>query len=77
MKHQLISVFFALLSLLAMPITALAQDEEARIDARTQNYSKPVKVPDASTTLLWLLFIFLAVVCVSAMFKQAKRTHLD
>jgi hypothetical protein len=77
MKSRVISIIFGLLALLAMPAVLLASDEEKKIDARLENYSKPIKVDEASGTLLWLLLIFLSMVCVAAMFKQAKRTHLD
>jgi hypothetical protein len=65
--------------MLAMPgmLLAVATEEEKRIDGRLVNYAKPVVVEEASTTLLWLLLIFLSTVCLAAMFKQARRTHLD
>lgn len=79
MKRRLISIYCVLIGILAMPgmLLAASSDDEKHIDARLVNYAKPVAVEEASTTLLWLLMIFLAIVCVGAMFKQAKRTHLD
>ena len=60
------------------PSTARAQDEdEIKLDARLEGYQGNVSVSNQSTALIWLLFIFLAVVAAGALFKDAKRTHLD
>jgi hypothetical protein len=60
------------------PASALAQDEpEIATDARLEGFDGNVKVENESTALSWLFFIFLAVVGLSPLFKDAKRTHLD
>ena len=66
----------AIVSLL-IPLIAFAADEEARVDAKVQNFMKPVAVDDSSSALQWLLLAFLGAVVISVMFKNAKRTHLD
>jgi hypothetical protein len=59
------------------PVAALAQEEEVKRDARLEGYSVNVSVPNDSTALMWLLLIFLGVVALSVMFKNARRSHLD
>jgi hypothetical protein len=55
----------------------LEDEEEILHDGRTEGYTQKVQVPKASTSLVWLAFIALSVISISAMFKDAKRTHLD
>lgn len=79
MKHRLFGLYFALACLLT-PVFALAkgEDEEAQLlEARLEGYTDPVRMDSGSTALTWLMFIFLAVVALAVMFKNAKRTHLD
>jgi hypothetical protein len=60
------------------PVSARgADDDEERIEVREQMYTKAVKTEKGSTALMWMLLFFLAIVCVSVLFKNAKRTHLD
>ena len=65
------------LVLAAAPVVALAQEEEVTVDARLEGYQTPMTVSNQSTALMWLLFVFLGVVALVALFKDAKRTHLD
>jgi len=66
---------------LALPGAARAasDDEEApKHDARTEGYTNArVQTESNSIALTWLLFVFLAGICLAAMFKDARRTHLD
>ncbi len=65
------------LQLLTMPLLALAQNsDEVRPDARLEGYGKTVSIGE-STSLTWLLLVFLGVVCVAPLFMNARRTHLD
>ena len=81
MKQRLIQAGFALLAMLATPLSALAQrrgeEEREVIDGRLEGYASNVTLPGGSTGLLWVMFIILTVVGLGAMFKDAKRTHLD
>jgi len=77
MKVRLLQVFCWLAGVLAVPAMGLAADDEKLPDARIQNYTKTVSVPEGGTALTWLLLIFLALICLAALFKNAKRTHLD
>jgi hypothetical protein len=57
---------------------ALAQEEAPKNDARLEGYEARVQVESGdSTALMWLLLVFLAMVAMGVMFKNAKRTHLD
>ena len=75
-KRRLLRMICWMMVLLS-PALALAADDEKLPDARIQNFSKPVSVPEGGTALTWLLLIFLTIVCLAALFKNAKRTHLD
>jgi hypothetical protein len=61
-----------------LPAAALAQEESYKNDARLEGYEARVQVESGdSTALTWLLLVFLAMVAMGVMFKNAKRTHLD
>jgi hypothetical protein len=77
MKQRLISVWCWVAGLLLCPMVAWAQDEAPQIDAKFAGYGNSVKVAEASSTLMWGLFIVLAAVCIAVLFKDAKRSHLD
>jgi hypothetical protein len=74
---RLLKVVCWVVAVLLSPAMALAADEDKMPDARIQNFSKPVSLPEGGTALTWLLLIFLTVICLAALFKNAKRTHLD
>ena len=54
-----------------------ADDEDVKNDARTEGYQAKVQVEKSSVALMWLLFIFLAIVSLAVLFKDARRSHLD
>ena len=63
---------------LLMPAVVLAQEEDVKNDARLEGYQTKVSLESGdSTALSWLLLVFLAMVALGVMFKNAKRTHLD
>ena len=64
------------LGTLAAPAAVSAQDENPT-DGRLEGYQNPVTVDNDSTALTWLLFVFLGIVGLSVLVKDAKRTHLD
>ena len=70
-------VCFATFAVAAAPTIALAQEEDVKVDARLEGYQTSVTVSNQSTALMWLLFVFLGVVALAVLFKDAKRTHLD
>ena len=74
---RLLRVVCWIVAVLLSPAMVLAADEDKLPDARIQNFNKTVSIPEGGTALTWLLLIFLTVICLAALFKNAKRTHLD
>jgi len=80
LKRFLIATCVTLATVALTPMSALARQQEPEreiIDARLEGYATNVALPESTTALTWLLFAFLGVVCLSVLFKDAKRTHLD
>lgn len=81
MKDRLYAWCCALIVLAMSPVTALAARPEMEkdiVDARLEGYDKVnVTLAPSGTALMWLLLIFLTLVTVGVMFKDAKRSHLD
>ena len=77
LRRWLLLVAVCVGAALAVPSSARAQDEEIKQDARLEGYQGNVSVQNQSTALMWLLFVFLGVVALAVLFKDAKRTHLD
>jgi hypothetical protein len=75
--RRLVALAFAGAVMLASAVPALAQEDAPKHDARLDGYASNVAMPGNSTALMWLLFVFLGVVALAALFKDAKRTHLD
>jgi hypothetical protein len=77
------------MSVLCGPGVAMAQDDEgprAVIDARVEGLVEPGSPPDRAVdlnkvsgggALTWIVFVFVAVIAVGPMFKNARRSHLD
>ena len=58
--------------------TASADDTDITHDARVDGYRPPTALQNPSSEYTtWVLFLFFAIVAVGALFKDAKRTHLD
>ena len=78
-KRATQAVLLLVLNLLYWPATVLAQSSSWEgYDARLEGYGgQNVTIEGSSTALTWILFLFLAIVCVGVTFKNAKRTHLD
>lgn len=77
MKWRKTLAAILLTTVLALPTAARADDDEVLHDARTEGYAAKVQVTKASVALVWLAFLFVSVVSMAALFKDAKRTHLD
>jgi hypothetical protein len=80
MKQRLYGWACAAAVVLMSPVMAMArkyEEEKEVIDARLEGYKEGVSLPASGTALMWLLLIFLTVVTVAVMFKDAKRSHLD
>jgi hypothetical protein len=76
-KRWLLAAALCAGPLLSVASPALAQEDEVKHDGRLDGYTGPVSVENQSTALIWLLFVFLGVVALAGLFKDAKRTHLD
>ena len=77
MKVRLLPLVCWLMGVFLLPAMSLAADEDKLPDARIQNFTKVVTLPEGGTALTWLFLIFLTIICLAALFKNAKRTHLD
>ena len=73
----LVAASLALSGSLLVVAPAAAQEEEKVNDARVEGFERDVKSENDSTALAWLFLIFLTVIALSPLFKDAKRTHLD
>lgn len=59
-------------------VTRAATDEGTADphDARTEGYDHSVQV-EGSTSLLWIVFIFVSIISMSALFKDSKRSRTE
>ena len=65
---------------LIVPVLAFAQKEDENTqlkEARLEGYAFNARAAEGGPALTYLLFIFLAVLGLAVMFKNARRTHLD
>ena len=77
LRRWLLLACLCLSAVVLAPTSARAQEEEVKVDARLEGYQGTVSVENQSTALIWLLFVFLSMIAVGVLFKDAKRTHLD
>jgi hypothetical protein len=77
LQHRLMQVLIPLLTLAASPGLLLAQDDHPAHDARLENYAQSVVMDGGGTAMAWLLLVALAVLGLSVLFKDARRSHLD
>ncbi len=81
MRQRLLYIVWTIGLVLLTPVLALAQkggsDEEKGSSAKYLGYKVKVVTDDRSMTLVWLMFVLLTIICIAALFKNAKRTHLD
>ncbi len=66
---------------LLLPALALAkptEDESASLEGRLEGYGGNVRLPEAgSSAFTWIMLIFVTLVALAVLFKDAKRSHLD
>jgi hypothetical protein len=80
MRNRLIGCVMAFAVVALCPLVALAQDQPKTIalyDGRLEGYGKQVTLDAGSTALTWMLLIFLGLICLGVLFKNARRSHLD
>lgn len=70
-------ILACLLSWMAAPRGAGAQELEIETDARLEGYSDKVMLEPSNNAMTWAAFMFCAVIAVLGLFKDARRTHLD
>jgi hypothetical protein len=66
-----------LLPLAGAPATAPAQEVEIEHDGRREGYGEKMVMDGGNNAMTWLGFGLLAVISLLALFKDAKRSHLD
>ena len=68
----------ALLPLAGAPATALAQEEvDVETDGRFEGYGANLTLGGGNNAMLWFGFAFVSAIALLALFKDAKRSHLD
>jgi len=83
LKKSLAAMLMAVSLIVSTPHSASATagpgkiDDDAHYDARVQGYEPDIELPAGSNGMSWFLLLAMAVVCVSVIFKDAKRSHLD
>jgi hypothetical protein len=53
-----------------------SNDVDTTHDARTEGYTTPVQL-EGTTSLLWIGFILLSIISMSALFKDSKRARTE
>jgi hypothetical protein len=72
-------ILVVLLTVGFAPLCARADDSTApkSYDGRLDDYAQPVTLDSSGTALTYFLFVVLGVIAVGALFKNARRSHLD
>ncbi len=76
MRRRL-GILVLLLTVALAPLSALADDAPKSYDGRLDDYGQTVTLDSNGTALTYFLFVILGLVCLGAMFKNARRSHLD
>jgi hypothetical protein len=76
MRRRL-GILVFLLTVAIAPLSAMAEDAPKSYDGRLDDYAQPVTVDTNGTALTYFLFVALGFICLGAMFKNARRSHLD
>jgi hypothetical protein len=78
-RKSIAAVLLAVSLIASTPQSARAasDDDVVHYDARVQGYSPDMELKSSSTGGCWILLIFMGVICVAVIFKDARRSHLD
>jgi hypothetical protein len=77
MRRKL-ALFIFLLTVALAPLSAMADDAAAKsYDGRLDNYPQTVTLDNSGTALTYFLFVGLGLIGLGALFKNARRSHLD
>ena len=79
MKQRLLWITLTVLALLftIAPASALAQDDDKKLDGKILGYPPTADLGEGSTALSWILLLALMVIVMGVMKIDAKRSHLD
>ena len=76
--RRLVVTLACLLPLAAAPSGALGQEVDIEHDGRREGYGEKLVLTDGgNNAMTWFGFGVLAVIALLALFKDAKRSHLD
>lgn len=75
--RTLVVALACLLPLAGAPEFAAAQEIEFEHDGRREGYGEKLAVEGGNKAMTWLGFGVLSVIALLALFKDAKRSHLD
>ena len=76
--HKLAVSLACLVSWAALPAASVhAQELDIENDSRLEGYGDKMFMGGGNATLTWLGFAFFSAVALLALFKDAKRSHLD
>jgi hypothetical protein len=76
--HKLIVSLACFGSWVAMPPAKVYADEpEIENDSRLEGHGEKMVLGGGNATLTWLGFAFFSAIALLALFKDAKRSHLD
>ncbi|HEY1921567.1 MAG TPA: hypothetical protein VGG44_02285 [Tepidisphaeraceae bacterium] len=77
MRRRL-GILVILLTVAVAPLSAMADDAKIQsYDGRLDDYAQPVTLDSNGTALTYFLFAVLGLICLGAMFRNARRSHLD
>ncbi|MGD0462425.1 MAG: hypothetical protein ABSB74_08045 [Tepidisphaeraceae bacterium] len=77
MRRRL-AFFIVLLTVALAPLSAMADDTAPKsYDGRLDDYAQPVTLDSGGTALTYFLLVGLGVIGLLALFKNARRSHLD
>jgi len=62
---------------LGAPALAHADSQDDDTDARLGGYPQSVKLDKSGVAVTWMLYLVLAVIGCSVLFKNANRSHMD
>jgi hypothetical protein len=72
-----LAAILATTTLVSLPAFASSSEDEAPVNARMLGYEKDLSLPESNIMVVFLIWTGLAAAGIGAMFKNAKRTHLD
>lgn len=76
-RPLLVGLLMSIAALTATPGNAVAQENELNHDARLEGYKDSVALEEGNLAMTWLGFGVVSVIALLALFKDAKRSHLD